>query len=42
MREDWWVDGENDTKYFHARAVVRRKCVLVHQLKNEVGVWTDN
>lgn len=41
-REECWVEGENNTKYFHSRIVSRRKRQMVYQLNNEIGVWTND
>lgn len=40
--EDWWVEGENSTLYFHSRAASHHSRQLVHQLKNEKGNWTGD
>lgn len=38
-REDWWVEGENNTRYFHSLAMARRKRQTVNQLQDAAGEW---
>lgn len=38
-RSEWIKDGDRNTKYYHARAVIQRRRKKVTMLKNDVGEW---
>ncbi len=38
----WLEEGDNNTKFFHARASQRRKYNSVRQLKKEDGTWEED
>lgn len=39
---DWLKDGDDNTRFFHTSAIVRRGRNKVESLKNEVGVWVED
>ena len=41
-RKEWRVHGDRNSKYFHHRAMARRKKQMIIKLKDECGVWLDN
>ncbi|PKI54066.1 hypothetical protein CRG98_025560 [Punica granatum] len=41
-RSTWVKVGDCNTKYFHARAVIRRKRLKVEALRGEDGAWVDD
>jgi len=41
-RKEWLVNGDRNTKFFHQRALVRRKKQTIVKLKTDDGIWVDD
>ena len=41
LRTDWLKFGDQNTKYFHCRAIERNKRNFITSLENEQGIWVE-
>lgn len=41
-RISWWVEREDNTKFFHAHATITRRRNKIVRLKDEKDEWTDD
>lgn len=41
-RVQWFVEGDKNTKFFHAKTVTRRRRNKIRGLENELGEWHDD
>lgn len=39
---NWLMQGERNTRFFHATAVMKRRKNMVHRLKDEHGQWVED
>nr|XP_025681707.1 uncharacterized protein LOC112783135 [Arachis hypogaea] len=41
-RETWMVEGDRNTRYYHTKAIIRRRRNKIFKLRDSGGSWIDN
>lgn len=41
-KTQWWLNRENNTRYFHSKTISWRRKSHVYHMKNTEGEWTND